>query len=77
MKIPLVTRYAAFAVLPLFAACGDDWDHCGNCGYGPPTEVSYGLVTGNFNAAGGPSVIATSTVYYQPSFNGGNIKSYL
>ena len=77
MKIPLGARYAALAALPLFAGCGDYGDHCGNCSYGPPTEVSYGLVTGHFNAAGGTSVIATSTVYYQPSFNSGNLKSYL
>ena len=67
MKIPVQARYAVFAMLPLFASCDDGRDHCGSCGYGPPTEVSYGVVTGNFNAAGGTSVIATSTVFYQPS----------
>lgn len=78
MKILVRARYAAFAILPVIASCGDDWNHCGNCGYDvPPAEVSYGLVSGNFNGAGGPSVIATSTVYYHASYNAGNLKSYL
>src|ERR1700744_4034687 len=62
---------------PLFASCHDD-DWCGNCGYPgtAPSEASYGLVAGNFTQNGHTSVIATSTVYYYPEDNPGNLKIY-
>jgi hypothetical protein len=63
--------------VPLFASCDDhDWG-CWNCNASPPSEVSLGLVAGNFNNNGHASIIATSTVMYQSQFNPGNLKSYL
>lgn len=62
--------------LPLLASCDDHDDWCGNCTAGPPNEVSNGLVAGNFTGNGHTSVVATSTVLYQPNFNPGNLKSY-
>ena len=63
--------------VPMFASC-DDHNWCGNCGYTPtsPSEASYGLVAGNFNQNGHVSVIATSTVYYYPEDNPGNLTIY-
>lgn len=67
---------ALLLALPLFASC-DDGNWCGNCySPGPPSEASQGLVAGNFNANGHPSVIATSTVLYYPQGNPGNLKIY-
>jgi FG-GAP-like repeat len=68
---------AVLVTVPLFASC-DDNNWCGNCGYPPtsPSEASYGLVAGNFNQNGHTSVIATSTVYYYPQDNPGNLKIY-
>ena len=68
---------AVVAAVPLFASC-DDNNWCGNCGFppSPPNEVSYGLVAGNFTQNGHTSVIATSTVYYYPEDNPGNLKIY-
>jgi len=75
--------------LPLLTSCGDD--HCWDCGfYGPPpngcagsscsgvvSELSLGLVAGNFTGNGFPSLIATSTIQYDPFRNTGNLKLYL
>jgi hypothetical protein len=68
---------AVLVAVPLFASC-DDNNWCGNCGYPPtsPSEASYGLVAGNFTQNGHTSVIATSTVYYYPRDNPGNLKIY-
>src|ERR1700734_1746909 len=68
---------AVLVTVPLFASC-DDNNWCGGCGYPPtsPSEVSYGLVAGNFTHNGHTSVIATSTVYYYPQDNPGNLKIY-
>jgi FG-GAP-like repeat/FG-GAP repeat len=72
-----VTLAAALAVL---GGCNDDHD-CWNCGYVPPpstpTEVSLGLVAGNFNNNGHTSLIATSTILYNPQANAGYLKIYL
>jgi hypothetical protein len=67
---------AVLVTVPLFASC-DDNNWCGNC-YTPtsPSEASYGLVAGNFTQNGHTSVIATSTVYYYPQDNPGNLKIY-
>lgn len=70
-------RWALVFALPLFASCHDDHGGCWNCNAGPPVEVGQGLVAGDFNNNGHTSVIATSTVLYQPHFNPGNLKSYL
>jgi len=63
--------------LPLLISCDDHDDWCGNCTAGPPSEVSNGVVAGNFTGNGHTSVIATSTVLYQSNFNPGNLESYL
>jgi hypothetical protein len=68
---------ALVALVPAFASCDDHDDGCWNCNAPPPTEVALGLVAGNLNGNGHTSVIATSTIVYQPQFNPGNLKSYL
>jgi len=69
--------YALLFTLPLFASChGDDYG-CWDCNAGTPAEIGQGLVAGNFNNNGHTSIIATSTILYQPQFNPGNLKSYL
>jgi hypothetical protein len=72
-------QWALLAALPVLSSCGGD-DHCFNCGYAPvvtPSEVSLGLVAGNFNGNGHTSVIGTSTVVYASQGNTGYLKSYL
>src|ERR1700722_685521 len=68
---------AVLVTVPLFASC-DDNNWCGGCGYPPtsPSEVSYGLVAGNFTHNGHTSVIATSTVYYYPHDYPATLKIY-
>lgn len=63
------------AALPLIASCGSD-DDCSSCGP-PPAEVSLGLVASDFNNTGHPSIIATSSVLYNPAGNAGNLQIYL
>ena len=77
LGIRVTGRFCALLLaVPLLASCDDD-DWCGNCySPGPPSEVSQGLVAGNFNANGHTSVIATSTVLYYPQGNPGNLKIY-
>ncbi|MGB6306637.1 MAG: VCBS repeat-containing protein [Steroidobacteraceae bacterium] len=63
------------------AGCNDD-GRCWNCGYVPPpvntpTEITLGLVAGNFNDNGHTSLIATNTVLYNPQANAGYLKIYL
>jgi hypothetical protein len=72
-----VRACAVLVTVPLFASC-DDNNWCGNCGYPPtsPSEASYGLVAGNFTQNGHTSIVATSTVYYYPEDNPGNLKIY-
>lgn len=60
----------------VLSSCGDDY--C--CGYippGPPSEVSFGLVTGDFGHSGLNSVVATSQILnsYQPYQ--ASLKTYL
>jgi hypothetical protein len=77
-------------VVPLLVSCGDD--HCWNCRYaGPPgggngcgsncsgvvSEMSLGLVAGNFANNGEPSIIATSVVPSGMRRDAGNLKAYL
>jgi hypothetical protein len=76
-KWPHVRAWALIAALPMFTSCDDHDYGCWNCHASPPTEVSLGLVAGNFNDNGHTSIIATSTVVYQSQFNPGNLKSYL
>jgi hypothetical protein len=72
------------AAFPLLASCGGDdcWNcHCDGCNNAPPptaaSQVSLGLVAGNFTGNGDTSVIATSTVLYHNYGNPGNLESYL
>ena len=69
-------RVVVLASLLAIASCNNDYG-CGNCGSFTPSEVSVGLVAGNFNNNGHASVIATSTVLYYPGVNPGNLKAYL
>jgi len=69
---------AALPVL-LIGCGGDDYygdGGCGNCGV-TPVEVSYGVVTADFNGAGIPDVVALSS--QSPPFgqNPSNLKVYL
>jgi len=68
---------ALIAALPVFASCDDHYGDCWNCNAPPPTEVSLGLVAGDFNGNGHTSIVATSTVVYQPQYNPGDLKSFL
>jgi len=72
---------AVLASALALASCNDYHHHgygCFNCGSPfTPTEISLGLVAGNFNNNGHTSVVATSTVLYRPQINSGNLKIYL
>jgi hypothetical protein len=74
-----LSRAALLASALLLASCNDGYDGCWNCGgfAFTPTEISLGLVAGNFTNSGQTSVIATSTVQYYRYGNPGNLKSYL
>jgi len=76
-KWPRLRTYALLLALPLFSSCDDDDNGCWNCYAAAPPEISRGIVAGNFNDNGHTSIVATSTVAYQPQFNPGNLKSYL
>ncbi len=63
------------AALPLLSSC--DGHDCWNCIFYSPSEVSAGLVAGNFSNNGHPSIVSTSTVLYGGPVNAGNLKSFL
>jgi hypothetical protein len=64
-------------ILPALASCNDGYDdHCYSCG-AIPTEVSLGVVTGNFNANGSTSVVALSAIEPGPPSGSGSLKVYL
>ncbi len=80
-----VARHAPFwravfgmLLMPVLASCDNgNYSYCYNCGV-PPTEISRGVVTGNFNgtAFASESVVALSAL--QPwTPNSGNLKVYL
>ena len=82
---PAAARYATFCravfgmlLLPVVASCDNgNYGYCYNCGV-PPTEISQGVVTGNFNGTSfaSPSVVALGAL--QPWTPGsGNLKVYL
>jgi len=77
LKRPHLRACALLVALPMVTSCNDHDYGCRNCYPSPPTEVSLGLVAGNFNNNGHTSIIATSTVLYQFQYNPGNLKSYL
>jgi hypothetical protein len=73
-----VKTSALFAALLAIAGCDDHHQSgCWNCTPSSPVEVSTGLVAGNFNGNGHTSIVATSTVIYNPQVNSGYLKSYL
>jgi len=65
-------------LLPLLTSCGDDNDYnfCSSCG-APPSEVSLGVVSGNFNSNGFTSVVAISSLEPSGGEPNGNLKAYL
>ncbi|HEX4153793.1 MAG TPA: VCBS repeat-containing protein [Steroidobacteraceae bacterium] len=66
------------AAVALLSSCDDNgWCDGGSCNATPPGEISLALVAGNFNGNGHTSIVATSTVEYQASFNPGNLNTYL
>jgi hypothetical protein len=65
------------AIMAALASCNDDsGNNCYSCN-AIPTEVSLGVVAGNFNANGLTSVIALSAIEPDPSSGSGNLKVYL
>ena len=77
LRQPPGRTWALLSSLTALASCGGYHDHgCWNCGSFTPTEVSVGLVAGNFANNGHASIVATSTVLYD-QINPGNLKSYL
>jgi hypothetical protein len=66
---------ALLGILPLLVSCHDH--DCLGCGNFPPTEISLGVVAGNFTNTGHTSIIATSTVLTNPQLNAGYLKLYL
>jgi len=65
------------ALLPALVSCNDGgYDYCYSCGV-TPTEVSLGVVTGDFNANGFVSVVALSALEPELGAASGNLKVYL
>src|SRR5271157_3506044 len=65
------------ALLATLASCDNGYNYynCYNCGV-TPTEISLGVVTGNFNGNGFASVVALSAIEpWAPA--SGNLKVYL
>jgi hypothetical protein len=63
-------------IVPALASCNDGYDYCYYCGV-RPTEISMGVVTGNFNANGFASVVALSAIEPDPPSGSGYLKVYL
>jgi hypothetical protein len=71
-------RIAVPAAIALaLVGCGGD-DNCSDCGFAPApaTEVSLGVVAGNFTGNGHTTVVALSTIQYASAVNSGNLKIY-
>jgi hypothetical protein len=69
---------AAVAVTAGLSSCGGDDHHgCFNCQSYTPYEVSYGLVAGDFNHNGLPSIVQTSALKGGPPPFAGYLKSFL
>src|ERR1700692_1889556 len=70
----------AVASTAWLAGCGgyDNQDNCYQCGVGQNlTEVSFGVVSGDFNGDGFADVVALSTDEPQVAPNASNLKTYL
>jgi hypothetical protein len=65
-------------LLPTLVSCNDGGydNYCFECGV-MPTEVSLGVVTGNFNGSGFASVVALSALEPELGAASGNLKVYL
>src|ERR1700680_2265950 len=73
-QLTKIRTWAVLAFLPALASCNNDYG-CSNCGSTfTPSEVSFGLVAGNFNNNGHTSVVATSDVLYNPQVSPNNLK---
>jgi hypothetical protein len=65
------------ALLSVLASCDDGYsNNCYNCAV-IPTEISLGVVTGNFNGNGFASVVAMSAIQPNPAAGYDNLKVYL
>ena len=70
-------RVALAVTVPvLLASCHDGYDHNDNFAY-PPVEVSYGVVSADFNGDGFADVVALSTIQPMQAPGGSNLKAYL
>jgi hypothetical protein len=70
---------ATMVVLAIgLTSCGGDDDRCHDCGPSiPSTEVSYGLVAGDFTGNGFTSVVQTSSLRDGDQAGAGYLKAYL
>jgi hypothetical protein len=68
---------AACLCAMLLASCNDYGNGCYGCGYFPPTEFSYGVVSADFTGHGFADVVALSTVQPPVTSYASNIKAYL
>jgi FG-GAP-like repeat len=65
------------AIVSALASCNDGYNYsCSNCVV-TPTEISLGVVTGNFNGNGFTSVVALSALEPEPALGSANLKVYL
>ena len=73
-----VTLLGIATLAASLSSCGGGDHHgCINCNGYPPYEVSYGLVAGDFNRSGLPSIVATARSTTGCSNLSGYLKSYL
>src|SRR3974390_2953528 len=75
-----MSHWRSWAWLAALPALVSWWSDYGGTCVGPPpppTEISLGLVAGDFANNGPASVVATSTVLTNPQVNPGNLKVYL
>ena len=66
----------ATALLPVLASCGGYDNSCYNCGV-TPFEVSLGVVAGEFNGNGFPSIVALNALQPDQALGSDNLKVYL
>src|SRR5580704_12252374 len=71
---------AALSAAGLLASCGghDHGNDCFDCGPTPtPTEISFGVASGDFHGAGAVDLVQISTVEPEQGPNASNLKTYL